>query len=324
MKRTIFIGAILEQSTNCEVAYCDFGGGPTQTGYALTCEFIQNSVSNYIHNCTIHDCVLASPGGDSGHALTFGQAFGTYNGKPDHTGYNIIESNTVYHACHDAMSIYSPGNVVRQNFVHNEGFIFRLDIQTIGAARCMEVGGVYGGAGNVIEDNRLQYAGLTPTSGSHGIEIDGAGSSIYRHNTMSDCMYSGITVYGGKFSAAAGMFWGGNFIYNNTIALNGFGPPQLVLYTANSSGTWTPPVLSHTKIPSVWQPAATFANTTSNFFVNNLFTGNYQDGWVGVGVPVQVIALLIIAATRPMPCQVCCLLIRAMVGRGVRPSRIFI
>ena len=217
-----FYGAMLEQSTNCELGFCDFGGGPAQPGYSLTCEFIQNSVSNYIHNCTVHDCVVISPAGDSGHALTFGQAFGTYNGKPDHTGYNIIESNTVYHACHDAMSIYCPGNVVRQNFVHNEGFVFRLDIQTIGAARCMEVGGVYGGAGNVIEDNRLQYAGLTPTSGSHGVEIDGAGSSIYRNNTMSDCMYSGITVYGGKFSMATGK-WGGNFIYNNTVALNGLG-----------------------------------------------------------------------------------------------------
>jgi Right handed beta helix region len=268
--------------TNCEFAYLNSGGAPTNTGVSCPFQLIVSSVSNYVHNCTIHDAVVSPPSSDEGHAMTFGEAFGTYGGVADLTSYNIIESNTVYHSCHDAVSIYGSSNLFAHNFIHNEDYIFRLDLQAYGAARCMEVGGVYGGSGNIVEDNRFQYAGMTYTAGGHGIEIDGAGSSIYRENTFADCPYSGITIYGGKFLAEG--YWGSNYVYNNTIVTNGYGPPAITIYALNANTeTWA---ISRIKTAAyVWLPAVTIANSTNNFFANNLFSSNYKDGTYGEDVP---------------------------------------
>jgi len=265
-----FRGATFQSVTNCEIAYCDFGGGDTNEGYGTTCTFEASSQSNWIHNCRIHDCIVSPVYGDAGHCLMLGQPFGTYNGQPDNTSYNIVESNVLYHSCHDVLSVYGYNNVVRKNFIHNEAFIFRTDILTNGAARCVESGGA-NGYNNVIEYNRFQYAGITPTGGSHGLELDGAGSTIIRGNVFSDNTYSGLTIYGGKF--ASSLFWGSNYVYNNTIALNGFGPTKkVILYNTNG-------VAYQTNNLSVWTPALTIAHSTNNFLVNNLFWSNCTNSY---------------------------------------------
>ena len=73
------------------------------------------------------------------------------------------------------------------------------------------------------------------------------------------------------------MFWGSNYVYGNTFALNGFGPQSVTFYDTNG-------VPYQTNNVSVWKPAVTTANSTDNFFVNNLFSGNYQDICANVGV----------------------------------------
>jgi hypothetical protein len=255
-------GTSFQSVTNCEIAYCDFGGGNTNYGYMAPFTMYISSQSNWIHNCTIHDA-LAAPVGDSTHCMEVGNFYGTN----DVSAYNIIESNVLYHAGHDVLGVCGPFNLVRGNFIHNEAWYYRQDFETNGGHRCMEVGG-YLAFGNVVDGNRAQDAGLNNNGGSHGLELDGTDNNIVRNNVFSGNTYSGFTIYGGKFVSS--MFWGSNYVYGNTIAFNGFGPTNVVTYDA--SGT---PI--GTNGNSYWKPAITIANSTSNFFVNNLLSGNYQN-----------------------------------------------
>jgi hypothetical protein len=273
-------GACVQYCTNCEIACCDFGGGNTNFGNLCPFTMYNCSQSNWIHNNTVHDA-LATPVGDSTHCLTVGMFYSTN----DWTSFNIIESNVCYHAGHDALSCYGPSNLIRNNFVHNENWYFRTDFQHESSHRCMEIGGEVG-VGNVIEGNRLQYAGYNKNV-PHGLECDGAGSSIIRNNVFSDNNYSGLTIYGGKVSNAfheggklVRLYWGGNHVYNNTIAKNGFGAQSVVLYSNGLPGKTIP--------ESQWLPAVTIAHSTNNVFVNNLLWGNWRNAIVGAAEPTSV------------------------------------
>jgi Right handed beta helix region len=263
-------GVSLQSVTNCEVAYCDFGGGNTNYGYMAPFTMYISSQLNWIHNCTIHDA-LAAPVGDSTHGFEVGNFYGTN----DVSAYNIIESNVLFHAGHDVLGVCGPFNLIRGNFIHNEAWYYRQDFQTNGGHRCMEVGG-YLAFGNVVDGNRCQDAGLNNNGGSHGLELDGTDNNIVRNNVFTGNTYSGFTIYGGKFGSS--MFWGSNYVYGNTIALNGFGPAFVTTYDSNGNPVGT-------NQNTIWKCAITVANSTNNFFVNNLLSGNYQDGLLCIGVP---------------------------------------
>jgi parallel beta-helix repeat protein len=262
----------LQKITNCEFAYCDVGGGNTNIGYLQPFFMYNCSQSNWIHNNTIHDA-LAYPYADSTHGMTIGQFFSTN----DWTSFNIIESNTCYHAGHDAFSCYGPSNIIVGNFIHNENWFFRVDLEHEGSHRCIEVGG-YLGYANVIEGNRAQYAGYNKNT-PHGLELDGPGTCIIRNNVFSDNEYSGIAIYGCKMYQNA-LYWGSNYVYNNTIAKNGFGPSSIPLYTNG--------IPYQTNNVTPWLPAVTIANSTNNVFVNNLLWGNYNNIIIGENLAMNV------------------------------------
>ncbi len=201
----------------------------------------------------------------------------------DWTSYNILESNTCYHAGHDTLSCYGPSNVLSHNFIHNENWNFRTDLEHLAAHRCMEVGG-YLGYANLIEGNRAQYAGYCANT-PHGLEMDGPGPSIVRNNVFSDNEYSGITIYGCKVAQKVN-YWGSNYVYNNTIAKNGFGPGQIPLYTTG--------IPYQTNSVPMWLPAVTIANSTNNIFVNNLLWGNWNNVISGENVYIGVAAALVL------------------------------
>jgi hypothetical protein len=266
----------IQRCTNCEIAYCNFGGGNTNFGCGQPFIMYNNSQSNWIHDNTVHDA-LAAPVGDSTHCLTIGLFYSTN----DWTSYNILEGNTCYHAGHDTLSCYGPSNVLINNFIHNENWFYRYDLQHMAAHRCMEVGG-YLGFANVIEGNRAQYAGYCYNT-PHGLEVDGPGTCIIRNNVLSDNGYSGITVYGCKV-AQTKYYWGRNYIYNNTIAKNGFG--------TNSINIYTNATLSSVVNATPWLPAVTIANSTNNVFVNNLLWDNFVNVVTGENVPLNIGAAL--------------------------------
>jgi len=273
---------MMQWATNCEVAYCDFGGGNTNLGPVPTEFVIYNcSQSNWIHNNVVHDSVPSAIA-DSGKLLTLGNFYSS----TDMTSYNLVESNTCYHSGHDALSCYGPSNVLRNNWVHNESFFIREDYQLFCGERDCEMGGTIGNY-NLFEKNWCAYAGVTGSGGSHGIEGSDIAHEIIRYNCFLNCAYSGFTIYGGKVGGSVCV---SNYVYNNTIVNSGFGP----LYITNYNTTYLPftvpvpyyitnfnigilpdlvPVGTNNML--VWQWAATIANTSNNIFANNLLWGNY-------------------------------------------------
>lgn len=279
----------IEQCTNCEFAYMDWGGGNPAIGILQTAIVYSNSQYNWFHDLTVHDNPI-NPQADGTHGLSIGEAFATN----DWTLGNILERITAYHAGHDCISIYGPSNVLISSFVHNENYGWRVDIGggtitngvgypptpnggitgTNAAHRCVEIGLTLG-YGNLLESNRFQYAGFCPNT-PHGLEVDGPGTNIIRNNMLSDNGYSGLTLYGGKVTLQPNLSWGNGVYYNNTIAKNGFGPSTHTNYATNSGSAniWVP---GSTQSIAVWLPAVTVANNTNSVFMNNLLWNNFEN-----------------------------------------------
>jgi hypothetical protein len=289
----------LQNCTNIECDFADWGEGAVQS-YAAARNIIpvlfvyNNSQSNYFHDLTVHDDPLGATADASGCI-----SVGLFVTSTDFSGWNVFSNVTCYHAGHQAFGIYGPSNVVLSCFIHNENYGWRVDLgggtitNGIGytpsgasgppnaAHRAMEVGGALG-YGCLVQGVRAQYAGFcfnTP----HGIELDGPGTNIIRQCVFADNTYSGVAIYGGKTTlsgAPGGTFWGGQHVYNNTLAKNGFGPyPQTQVapstctnYTDNGSGVWTSNSLNANIY--VWIPALTITGSTNAQLVNNLFAGN--------------------------------------------------
>jgi hypothetical protein len=281
-----------EYCTNCEVAYCNFGGGYAPLVFGGVCtsaELTLNnySCSNWIHNNVVHDSP-GDPFADGGHNLTVGFFYeqgGLCGCLPDYSSYNIIESNVCYHSGHDTLSCYGPSNVVQYNLIHNENFFFSSWQQMPAAHRCMEAGGFLG-YGNLIQGNRCQYAGYDYNT-PHGLELDGPGTSIIRNNVFSDNDYAGFVIYAGKVSPVT-LYWGSNYVYNNTIAKNGFGISAAVLYETNVPFLDTNWVPYQTNNIAVWLPAVALAGTSNNTLVNNLIWDNWSNAVTDVGASTNV------------------------------------
>ena len=92
----------------------------------------------------------------------------------------------------------------------------RFDLQTNAAHRCIEIGGGLG-YGNVVQENRSQYAGFC-FNVPHGIEEDGPGVTITRWNVFANNTYAGLVIYGQKVTDFDGKGWSNNVVYNNTVA----------------------------------------------------------------------------------------------------------
>lgn len=271
--------------TNCEVAYCDIGGGNTNIGFLDECDVVNNSQCNWFHDDHIHHN-LDTPLGELGiHNFVFGQFYS--NSTPgigwDATCSNIVENCVLNNAGHDTLAFYGQFNYAHGNLIHNEEWYFRGDIQQLGGHRCVEIGGG-SSIGNVLDGNRCQNAGLNSNGGSHGLELDGVNNNIIRWNIFASNYYSGVIIYGQKVNtptntAAHTYFWGSNYIYGNTIAQNGFGLANVQTYTL-VSGTWQPSAVVNN---ANWTWSAACANSTANFFVNNLFIANHIDGVLSIG-----------------------------------------
>jgi hypothetical protein len=266
--------------TNCEFAYCSSGGsnslngGPQFNMYNL-------SQSNWVHN-NIFNQGYVSTFGDSTHNMTFGQFF--INNGPDITAYNIIESNICIHAGHDTLSCYGPSNVIQFNWVHNGVWYYRSDYMQMSGERDVELGGTIGNY-NLMQYNDLDFAGATGTGGAHGIEMSDAAYEVVRYNRFINDAYTGLQIYGGKSTddtnaplSLTNAISISNYVYNNTFAYNGFGQRYFTNYTIAGIPNG---------VSDLWEYKALLGtvNTSSNFYVNNLFYGCYNtnvsanDGW---------------------------------------------
>ena len=264
----------IQWATNCEIAYCDFGGGDTNYGGLNPLTLYNNCQYNWIHNNTVHDAPATNIG-DSTHNLTLGSFYSTN----DFTAYNIVESNICYHSGHDTLSCYGPSNVLRYNWVHNEveesnGVPyqhFRSDFMQYCGERDVELGGTLGNY-NLFEHNWLAHAGVVGDAGSHGLEGSDAAHEIIRYNNFVNNDYSGLVIYGGKVTGTVSC---SNYIYNNTIAYNGFGQQYFSNYLSTNGTIMTNPVSIINN--AEWKYSVLLVTTFSNIFVNNLLWGNYSN-----------------------------------------------
>ena len=256
--------------TNCTLAYCNFGFASTNYTMNGMVYFGANSVSNIIHDNVFHDNQhdnVSATQIDAGTTLLLG----TLEANPnDATGYNVVTNNLLYHGGHDVIQIQSSFNIIRNNTMHNEPWVWWGSVGQLGGQRCVDV--EPRSQGNVIDGNWVTYAGLAIANPSgNGMEICGA-SNIVRMNAVLWSQEYGILLYGNKDHPTNGVatnaFCTANHVFNNTLAFNSLGQQ----YTTNAT---TKMVMDYTGNKSV----IGMNYGTNNTFLNNLLHGNGSNWW---------------------------------------------
>ena len=185
---------------------------------------------NWLHHNVIRDAgSINASCDDSGGLINIGGDF-DYDGISDH---NTFEDNEIYWGAHHALKVNSRFNVIRNNFIHNEGHF-------VASAACKlqacAPDGVYGNrvltvlnnhanvaawfsdTFNLIENNRIGSAGLASDGNGADALTLGGERDIARYNTIYAAQEQGI------FFRSAGNIADNNRVYNNTVAYNGQGP----------------------------------------------------------------------------------------------------
>jgi hypothetical protein len=246
---------ILQYCTNCELANCSFGGGDPTRGSICVFTMYNQCQSNWIHNNVMGPSTPFNNGADGG---CHGATVGLFYSAKDFTSQNIIESNIFFHSGHDVLSVYGPSNVIQFNWGHSAPWYAFTNV--LWGSRDLELGGTIGNY-NLVQYNNWNYAGYVPNEGCKGVEMSDGAYEIFRYNYCLNNGSDGICIYGGK---VGGTISCSNYIYNNTLAFNGFNS------TCTTNGT--PANISY----PVWQNVMAFANTSNNFVVNNLAYHNFS------------------------------------------------
>ena len=281
VQNTYRLVMITKGSNHNEISHCSLHGGmgPANNGVNIVTVGAIESTKN-THNW-IHHCVIYEAGYIEGPAMGCDDKSGLISiGAPSYDGisnHNTIEDNEIYWGAHHAVQVLTRFNVVRNNFIHNEGhFAATLECQALACAP----DGVYGnrsltmlyyhgdamiaqssGTYNLIENNRLGHAGL-PSDGNGGDNLTlGGAKDIARYNAIFSAMELGI------YFRSSGNPADHNRVYNNTIAYNGQGPQCRV---DASPGFWKGGVRVQ-------------ASADSNALKNNIIFGNGGKEWSDKG-----------------------------------------
>lgn len=196
-----------------------------------------NSTHNWIHHNVIHGYGALGPEGDNGVLFAIGP---TQSGSAEENSNNTIEYNHIYHGGHHVFAVNAGFyNVVRNNYMHNEGWFDDSAANTTGNFGICSAGdnGVCGyrviySAGVLAYVGRTLYEGNVigygaqygePHAGSGG---DGSGMTISNNNNIIRYNSSvGNVQYGFNFTNSLSSPAGdgqNNRFYNNTSFYNGF------------------------------------------------------------------------------------------------------
>ena len=291
-------------SSHNEIASSTFTNLDAYSPVVITGNWAQNSDMhnpsqyNWVHNNVFHDNGYVSWSGacyENGDQLRIGAT--NYN---DDSGYNLIEDNTFYHASHDSILLATRYNTVRNNVFHNENWFPDHFIDSGGSTAC---GGAlsnpasYLGARNIllqdpsagdysgynlIENNRVGFAGTPYTSGANNIENATIGN-IIRHNYLYKADASGLELKEPS-TGISGTDPSYNLIYNNTFFDNGGGQSILsskqgaIQVNYNSGGSKSPPVGNVVINNIFYSNTATFSGTEpySQFSASNTVSNNFE------------------------------------------------
>ena len=262
-------GSNYNEISNCVLAT---GTGPANNGVnILTINATERTKNthNWIHHCRIYDAgYIAATCNDAGGLISIG-ADNAFDGISDR---NTIEENEIYWGAHHALKVNTRFNVVRNNFIHNEGhFVAPAACRTKACAP----DGVYGNRAltvlnnhravpawfsntyNLIENNRVGSAGLAADgNGADNLTLGGE-RDIARYNTIFNAMELGI------YFRSQGNLADFNRVYNNTIAHNGQGPQCRV-----------------ERFPGFWKGGVRIPpGAQQNALKNNIIYGNLGREW---------------------------------------------
>jgi hypothetical protein len=259
------------------IADSTFSGGAVGSNYWGS-QIVNNSSYNRVTGCTFHTFGTQDRGG------VF--AIGTEESSTDTTQYNLIENCTMYHGGHHVIAILGRYNTVRNNHFHNEAWdpYGHRVIYIMGSTNSAF------GIRNLVEGNRVGYAGISYDGGVNHGQLNAGNYNIVRYNT-----YLGNTAAGIGFDCGSGypVAPSYNAVYNNTfynnsaagdrdgggVDFNDWGHPGAItgnvfknnLFYANGS-----PVLSFRNYGGVTLANQTFTNNfngTNGQNTNPLFVG---------------------------------------------------
>jgi len=229
----------LENSANHNIiAYCNFDQMRNSGAWAGSRIWKQSS-HNWVHHCRFSKygaCTGAPPNGDdSGVVLEIGNEESMTSAPqiPDFSNYNLIENNVMYHGGHHVLGVMGQFNVIRNNYLHNEGWS-----QARGNRTLYMNGYAIDTGWNLIEGNRFAYT-APPCDGTQvsGVQIT-SNHNIFRFNSFFFNDQSGL-----QFSESSSYYQDTvyNHVYNNTFFRNSLtsepDPGNAAVYFAVWSGS---------------------------------------------------------------------------------------
>lgn len=246
---------ILENSANYNIiAYCNFDKMRNRVEWAGSRIWRQSSY-NRVHNCRFSKfggCSGTPPSGNVfGVIMDIGneESMTGSNKIPDYSNYNLIENNIMYHAGHHVLGVMGRFNVIRNNYLHNEGWN-----QGRGDRTLYMNGYAIDTGWNLIEGNRFAYT-APPCGGTiaSGAQITSS-NNIFRFN----CFYFN-DLAGLQFSTWSNYYQDilNNHVYNNTFFYN--------------SQTREPDPGNAAVYLAIWDGSFVIKN---NVFKNNLYFGH--------------------------------------------------
>ena len=193
----------LDNANNNVIAYCKFDQMRNSGEWAGS-RIQAGSRSNWVHHCQFSNWGYYTVDDDFGCTLDIGDEYST----TDQTSFNILEDSVLFHGGHHVLGVYGSFNIVRRNYFHNENWS-----SDRGNRNLMLHGYDSNSGNNLIERNRISFAGLPPDSdGAAGMGLI-TKKNIVRFNSFYQCSSAGIMM-----GITANYFTSPCFnkIYNNT------------------------------------------------------------------------------------------------------------
>lgn len=220
------------------IAYCNFDQMSSRGEWAGS-RIRGNSSHNWVHHCRFSKfggCYGTPPNGDdAGVVLEIGneESMTGSNPSPDASNYNLVENNVMFHGGHHVLGVMGRYNVIRNNYLHNEGWS-----QGRGNRTLYMNGYAVDTGWNLIEGNRFAYA-APPCDDT----IVSGASITSQHNIFRFNSFYFNNLAGLAFSVTSSYSQDSayNHVYNNTFFRNSQtaeqDPGNAAVYLAYFSGS---------------------------------------------------------------------------------------
>jgi hypothetical protein len=241
-----------------------FSGGSVGSGYWGS-QIVNNSSYNCVSGCTFHTFGSTDQGG------VF--AIGTEESTSDTTQYNLIENCTMYAGGHHVIAILGRYNTIRNNHFHNEAW----DPYGHRVIYLMGTTSSSYGIRNIIEGNRVGYAGISYDGGVNHGQLNAGNYNIVRFNSYLSNTGAGIGFDCGASYPVAPSY---NAVYNNTFYNNSAAGDMdgggVDFNDWGNPGSITGNLFKNNLFYANGSPVLSFRNYGGVTFANQAFTNNFN------------------------------------------------